>query len=345
MTEGEYIGTPGQSLDYTPLIDNLYGTTTQAGLVQSYFDTFVGGYNTIVSAYGPSLGSLLLSPVYREINQYTIQTGAGTDTIELLGNYKPHYDLSVLSSNFKSVILGEISSTNISTLMGLQNAMSLPLLTKSELLLNSYVSTAVENAIYDMIGMPAMGNIESQRNTLIKTLDGLNFIVETNGFDGKITNGSCTGASLIGYTYDVFYPAYSSIIDFIKSNENTFTQNLDVSYNFNGISMTTDQLCGFLAALLSESDILNVYRNDKLGNFTSSKILGNITKALDKFFAEYFPTSKTVSMGKYPTRKDSNKLTFEVADDSQTLSDDQCQKLIKIKTTKGKQKRRCIKLL
>jgi hypothetical protein len=331
VIQGSYIGTPGNSLDYTKFIDK--SNESVYYLTESYFDIFRLNYDKVIKTYGSKLASIILSPDYRTIHNYTVQTGAGTETIELLGNYRKGYELERLLSNFKVVISGKTASENITSLMGFSNNMTSGIAARSETLLNPYVLKTVCKIIDDIpIDVVYMSILERKRNELIKTLDKLNFIIEY-GYDGKVEKNVYTGANFTGYTYDIFYGAYSSAISFIKDNHSKFSEDLDTSYDFNGTAMTTDDLYYFLSILLRDyrKEILDLYTKDPI--FTT-KIQRNIEKKLDAFLTTE-PESKNFGITRYPIRKNENKLLFGTTTEFIITDDVIKEKILNTHKTKG----------
>jgi hypothetical protein len=281
------------------------------------------------------MSSIILSPIYRTIKNYTIQTGAGTDTIELLGTYKKGKEFETISSNFKSSISGKIASENITILMEISKDMSPAVQVKSEELLNPYVIKAVGIIIDGMSNTSQyMDDIEKKRNNLIKILDKLNFIIETSGRDGKKIKNEHIGANLSGYTYDELYPKYNNVISFIKENHIKFTEDLDTSYDFEDVTMTTEELSYFLSILLrsKKKEILDLYGKDT--TIFTPRILKDIEKRLDKFLS-VAPTSKDFKIKKYPIRKDNKTVSFVISDELFTFSDSQIVKLDNTLRTSG----------
>jgi hypothetical protein len=306
VIEGAYIGTPGNSLDYSKYVD--VSNESVYYLIGSYFDIYRSSYDNVLKTYGLNLGSMLLDPTYRTINQYIIQTGSGTQTIKLLGNYPKGYELERLTSDFRVLISGKTASENMTTLMGFDKDMTPSIAGRSEILLNPYVIETVVKIISDIpTNTPYLKNLETRRNQLIMSLDKLNFMVQYS-YDGKVEKGVYTGANITGFTSSVFYSSYSNITPFIQDNQDKFDEDLDTSFNFYGLTMTTEELTNFLKILLRDkkNEILNLYTKDPI--FTS-RVQKNIEKRLDKFLSSV-PESKDFGSMTYPIRKDQNSLLF-----------------------------------
>ncbi len=326
VNDGVYIGTPAdKNLDYTPLIKEVFTNT------KAYTDAYIAGYNNIIKNYGLKLGSMFLSPTYRTINTYTVQTGAGTETINLFGNYSKNKELSVLSNDFKQILLQKIETENLTTLFKFNKDMTAPVEAKSEEILKPFIKTKIGEIVDGFSKVKSLTDIETSRNKLILTLDKLNFILET-GHDGKMNKDAGIGAELSGYTYDKLYPKYESNIKFIKDKATKFIEDLDTSYVFASTTqMSSDDLEEFLSVLLKDSvqDIKNLYTKDK--TIFPDRLLADIEKRLNKFIN--VPKEKDLKVKKYPVEKDSNKVSFLISNENFTFSSNQIETLKKVHTT------------
>ena len=338
ITEGTYIGTlsmtsvdpPIKQLTYDDVVSKLFDD------VKFYFEHFQLAYNWILKQYDAKVSSMILSPAYRTIKDYTIQIGGGgsTDTIELLGNYKANSEINILARDFQSKLEDKIVSENITTIFGIDKYMTNGMLDKSERMIKPKVKELIGKVIDGIISNSDAKNIETNRNSVIASLDKLNFIVETL-HDGKISmkTKEYTGANLIDFTYDKLYDTYSNIIEFIKDNQYKFSEDLDESYIFSrNTTMTVNDFSYFLSVLLKgyKADILSLYSND----ITFQKITANIEKGLNKFMAAD-PKEKNFRIKKYPMRKDSNKITFTIQDETYGFSDAEKTELENVHRTSG----------
>jgi len=181
--------------------------------------------------------------------------------------------------------------------------------------------------------MTTLSKIETERNNLIKTLDKLNFVVGYSGTDGKIDKENYMGATFTGYTADLLYGAYANAISFIQENQSKFVSDLDLSYSFNGISMTTEQLSYFLSVLLLEKNkkITDLYTKDPI--FTD-RIQKNIKKRVDAFILP-LTNKNDVKIKKYPTRKNDKTVSFGIVAETPITNTTEIQNLINVKTTKN----------
>jgi hypothetical protein len=326
VTEGKYIGEVSEkTISYDKLIDDVYKDT------KNYTDTYIKGYNNIIKQYGDKLSTMFLSPTYRTIKNYTVQTGAGTETIELFGDYNKNKELSVLSNDFKQILISKIESENMTEMFKLNKDMSTPVEKKSEEILKPYIIKKVGEIIDGFSKNNSLLDIEKSRNSLVLTLDKLNFVIET-GHDGKIVKDLPVGAELSGYTYDKLYSKYSNNIKFIKDKQGKYSEDLDESYVFDSTSsMSTTDMEDFLAILLKDSvqDIKSLYTKDE--TIFTKRILEDIEKRLNKFMVN--PKEKDLKVKKYPIKKDNNKVSFLISNETFTFNDTQKEQLVKVNTT------------
>jgi hypothetical protein len=274
---------------------------------------------------------MFLSPTYRTIKNYTVQTGVGTETIELFGDYPKNSELSILSNDFKQILIGKIESENMTEMFKLNKDMTTPAEKKSEEILKPYIIKKVGEIIDGFSKNQSIIDIENSRNTLVLTLDKVNFLVET-GHDGKMVKDLPVGAELSGFTYDKLYPKYSDNIKFIKSKQGKYSEDLDESYTFSSTtSMTTTDVEDFLAILLKDSiqDIKALYTKDE--TIFTKRILEDIEKRLKKFMVN--PKEKDLKPKKYPKKKDDNKVSFLISNETFIFNDTQKEQLIKVNTT------------
>jgi hypothetical protein len=332
ISQGVYVGTYGATsivplvsiLIYTDLVKNVFTVT------KSYFDTFKSSYKSIMETYDAKISALLLSPTYRTIDTYEVQTGVGPDPIPLLGEYPKNSELPILVGQFKEKILANIDANNMTIVFGFSTIMTPAIQVQSERVLKPNVTSAIGTIIDSLTQVPEVKNIEEARNNFIKSLDGLNFVLET-GYDGKINKESYIGVQLTGYTSDMLYPFYKENIELIKKENHIFTDDLDLSYVFaRNTTMTVNDLTYFLQVLLREkkgksyrNEILDLYKKDP--KVFSEKLVKDIEKKLDKFLGKN-PTVKDVKI-KYPPLKNDKPIQFNITGGGDVFSDPQKDKL------------------
>ena len=318
VPQGEFIGEHDGSIEisYDSLIYNepkgLYNVTNQ------YYTSFIGFYNKIVKSYGTSIASMFLSPTYRSISDYIVQTSSGTQTIQLLGAFPRGHDFEVLKRNFKGQILTQIQNDNISNIFGFNKDLTSAVLRLSEDILNPYIYKRIGEILDDMSVDINIAGFEKKRNSVIMALDGLNFIIET-GHDGSISGEEYIGATFdSGYTSDALYSTYSNVINYITQAEPLFYEDLDTTtYVFSpGSAVNTELLSKFLSELLNSNEekgwINDLYKNDE--TIFTARIRKDIEKRINKFMTAV-PTDKDFSNvipKNMPTRMNEIPVVFNV---------------------------------
>ena len=281
---------------------------------------------------------MLISPTYRTIKDYTVQTNTGTAIIELLGEYPKGDDLSVLTSTFKSQMLDKIDNENISVIFGFDKDLTPAVLRKSEQYLKPYVKTTVGYMIDEMVQKQQVKDIKTNRDKLIVDLDRLNFVIEM-GHDSKIVDENkkeYVYTDLSGYTADELYSPYEDVVPFITEYHEEFFEDLDESYVFStNTTMSTNDLSYFLSVLLKNNvqNILNLYEQDNI--VFTDRIKGDIEKRLNKFMLDD-PKEKKFTFTKHiPESKDDNPISFGIIFEFELTDQAEIDKLISVNTTSG----------
>lgn len=333
VVQGNYIGAienNNTSLNYTSLVDDLYYQT------EWYSKRYQQAYNYVLTNYDLKIGSMLLSPTYRTIHDYDVQIGASTDTIEMLGKYPLRYELEVLSKNFRDLLISGIETENITTIFGFHYDMSSYAQTQSENLLKPYLTKTITNIVDGISGaVNYIKSVETTRNQIIATLDKLNYIVEYS-HDGKINNAVYTQANFTGLTPSDFYSRYSNAVAFLKNNHYKFTEDLDETYNFYSLTMSTSDFSYFLSVLLRDqkykNEIVDLYRKDPK-TFTD-RMIRSIQNRLDRFM---LPVAEEKEFGitTYPVRLNNNTISYVVTSQATITNASEINNLISTHKTKG----------
>ena len=334
ISQGTFIGTMISSSTDSLVYSDLVGTvSTKDSLnnifsaTRDYFNTFDSGYNSLMIKYDSKIASMFLSPTYRSIKDYVVQTGTGTETIELLGEYKKNGELPILVSNFRSKILDKINNENMTTIIGFNKDMTTTVQVASERLLKPFVIKTVNTVLDGILQTTETKNIEEKRNVLIKLLDGLNFVLET-GMDGKVNKEEYIGVVLSGYTSDMLYSLYSDNIDLIQNDHHKFTDDLDETYVFSrNTTMTTNDLSYFLSVFLKnyKAEILNLYKPDT--KVFTDRIILDMSKRFDKFASTVPDYTKFKFKFKFPLPKNDERIMFDIGSESDVFSNTEKQNL------------------
>jgi hypothetical protein len=318
---GEYIGiyTPSSGglgiLSYTEIIEYLYD------FIEYYYNIYILAIKRTTQLYGNKLASVYFDTTYRTIYTYTVQTNSSPITINLFGEYPNIFkNLSALCINFENVMINKLETIDINKVMGFDHVLSSGQLDISTQILKPFIKLTIKNKIDEIISERCIDDLELNRNDLINTLDKLNFIIETN-HDGKLdsTGNTITAAELDGYTDDNFYSEYNNIIEYIQSNDDKLTKDLDMSFNFWGNTVSDDDFEEFLKVLLYDEerkikrDLLALYESRRsfyeppAGN---PKIISNLAKKIDEFVEK--PDMIEPQVNKYPIRKSENLIAYNI---------------------------------
>ena len=344
---GGYIGyqtggnlATGAYLKYDNIINNIVLGT------ENYFTSFADILESVSFSYGRKVASLFFSPLYRTVKDYDVETGTGTQTIELLGQYKPNKTVGILSGYFKTMMLDKIKTTNISVLMGIDKVVSDPIISKSETIVLKPYFTEQIGLIIDSFSDTVTSSLEKVRNNLIQNIDSLNFIIQTS-HDGKIEDSTgqsnkYLAADLSGYTYNVLYSQYAGCINYILTNNSLFMSKLDTGYTFDNNSPISDELfTEFLQILMRDytQGVIDEYTKKDKTVFTED-VMKKISKRVTKFFEI---TDKeitknvtiTTKLPKFPVRPDSKIVQFKVTAETEGFSATEKENLVKTISSKS----------
>lgn len=342
VSEGSFIGSYssiGNSINYRNLINTLYNDNG------NYFKTYDNGCGMLLEQYGSKISSMILSEKYRTINQYSVFTNTTPKTIKLLGNYKDGNDLFVLISNLSDIIMNKINTTNISNLYQFllpENENKI-----SEEIIKPFIKKILKDRIESLYKTP-FKDIESVRNSLIITLDKLNFVAETehDGYIVSNTDNTYLGKTLSGLTTEILYDGYSDVVNYIESKYNSIQTFFDDSLDFtnNKLLISDEQLKEFINIFLDEmvlQDIIKLYtkrsstiftknRTDKFKQNMSQSML--MTKEINKNKSlEYKKWSLSVK-DNLPTYTNKVPFVYSIIDEY-VFSESEQNLLIKVNTT------------
>ena len=238
---GKYIGNSAVSgstisIDYnTYLVDK---TTNVYDLTKEYFDTTKAKYNEILKKYGKLILPVFFSPLYKKKYKMDIYDSISTTTeIELFGETDQNKKITDLLNGFKDALVKKLNSlTSISQFFEFDKFLVDYKLKRSDDIFKPYILSIIENNIKDLESIQLDG-IYTNRNKLIDAFDRLNFIMSSNGKDGKRENSdTIVGAQLNSFNPNSFYDRYDNVVDFIKKEHaESFTNDLDTTINFNQI--------------------------------------------------------------------------------------------------------------
>jgi len=309
IAEGKYIGelVDGQ-LNYTTLVNDLFTNT------KTYFSEYQNFYNIIVPTYGKKLASMALAPKYREINQYVITKGDNTTTnLNLFGLYKKGFELGAMAITVNKKMAEVIDSADLCDIFGIDKEISSQSsIDRANRLLRPFIKTLVESKLTQLSESTAIKNFENKRNSLITSLDKLNFIVKFER-DFKIDKETKYEIELSGFSRNTLYKEYDYCVDFISNKTSSMYSDLDISIDFTNPTITTNDLSDILSILIKndKQNILDLF----IGTF-DEKTIGRISKKLDSFIKEI--KDKTFKFDKFKDRKNNSKFQYSILNETET---------------------------
>lgn len=272
-----YLGEPLMpNMSYKTLVSDLYKYNDE------YYTVLKNGTKSLIEKYGTNLSSIYLSDKYRTINQYDVQTGNSIKTIKMFGLYKSNVDIYSLTEKLKYELENKINNTDISELYGFKMDNSVKKFSNEVIkkFMKENILPKVSGLDTDMTKDDNFKSIESSRNKLILTLDKLNFLVDVqrDGYIDDISTKSFSGVTLSGFTGSDLYKTYEEVINFMDKYYDDAEQNLDLSINYNLLSLTDNDFIKLITTLMTEDDIkklLELYSKKDSTVFKKS-VLNNI---------------------------------------------------------------------
>ena len=293
-------------MDFTPLLKPVFDNT------KNYFSKYESTYNKLIQRYGTDIGTLLFKDTYRTINQYDVYTTTSNTpgkTLSLVGLYPKNTELSILMRGLKSAMVATAETTDLSTMMGLDKILTPPKLIKSNEYLQPLIKTIIEDKLNEIIDTNPFSELESVRDSLISSLDDVNFLVKF-GKDTMVMGEDVTDAVLSGYTYDLLYNEYSSCIDYIEKNTTKMFQDLSSTINFNNPTISSIDFERIMTVFLEEkvNEIVKVYESDTtiFPENLKKKIRNKIEDFVDK------PKDKNFKFSNFKERKNSKEIKFTI---------------------------------
>ena len=336
--DGTYIGLVEgtDKLSYLPYVleqgDNSIFESTKL-----YFDGLKTKYNELLVINGPLLMPLFISPNYRKKYKMDVNDSVSTTTeIELLGVYDSKTDYSILVNNFNQGLTKKVNSiSSISTFFEFDSFLQDYKITQSDLILKQFILDLIKTKISDLEGVK-LTEIESARNKVVQILDKLNFILSTNGKDGKTDKETVTGKQAANFIPADFYDRYKKVIAFIqKEHPESFTNDLTTTIDFISVHNTTlpdDVFKDLIGYFITEADITKLetfYKDSPDTLFFTPNIISKMSKKMKKLI---LTTKEKKIKFKHPNVKDTNPLLYTITD--VTLTGPENEKLKKVLNSK-----------
>ena len=307
ISEGKWIGTlSSATMDFTPLLQPVFDNT------DNYFKKYESTYNKMIKRYGEDIGTLLFTDTYRTIKQYDVYTTTSTTpgkTLSLVGLYKKNNELPILMRGVKSAMIAQLDNTDLSLMFGLDKVLTPPKLVKSNEYLKPLITKIVEDKLNELIDTNPFSEFESVRDSLIKSLDYVNFLVKF-GKDTMVMGEDVTDAILSGFTYDLLYNEYSSCIDYIEKNTPKMFVDLTSTINFNTPTISSIEFERIMTVFLQEkiNEIVKVYENDQ--TIFPENIRKKIRNKIEDFVKEI--KDNKFKFSNFKKRKNSKEIKFTV---------------------------------
>ena len=291
---GEYVKTDStNTIEYKTLVTNIFDK------VKDYFDTYQKTYNIVVKEYDTKLGSIFFSPTYRSVKDLTVQKSeSSTENIELLGVYPSGKEMEVLLRGFKAALDSKIESSDFVDILGfnkiLPNSMEA---NSNKLLKKKFKEILISNdnsLVNRMLNISAVKTLEDARNEIIGLIDKANYIVKHKE-DGTISGSTISNAlfTLPGITSGSdFYGKYSDVIDYIKKHHKDFTEDLDLSINFNSTSISQGDFEEVLSIVMKDPILIGEVIDVFGSQVDTSKMEGKLKKFARQPEEKKFKTHK-----------------------------------------------------
>jgi hypothetical protein len=282
--DGKYIGTltNNSKLSYRENIQLIIDNTN------GYFKVFDKTYNQLQKLFGVEMLPLFISPTYRTINQLDVQNTISTTTqISLFGKYKRGIDFSNLLKNFEDELVKKVNASDHNLILDLDIPSGSSKYERSKKIIDPLILTYVTEFLTSVRDNKLIGDLEKSRDLLVEEIDKVNFIMLTNGIDGKTDKEIITAQQLTDFNHTDFYDKYNNAIDLINSKGAIFTENLDPTFNFTSVSFNDDSYKKLLSFIIKGKidTIITQYNSSADNELFDKNAVNKIEKRLKKFIS------------------------------------------------------------
>jgi outer membrane protein OmpA-like peptidoglycan-associated protein len=316
-------GQNGLDLIYTKNVEEVFTNT------KNYFDKYVSTYDNVVTKYGTEIGSLLLHPDYREINKYDVYTSTSLTpgkTIQLFGLTKKGVETEFLTRGLKTGLdsfIDSSSTTYLCEMLGFDKELSGSKLTDmNQNILKPFFKKLIESTLDEISNGNLLTEIETNRNSLVKSLDSVNFIVKF-AKDTYVEGGTkVTSSTLSGFTSDLIYNEYKTCVDYIETNTPKMYEDLNSTINLINPVIGQPEFEKIMKQLLftNYTAIQNYFNNKPSEPYSTllkidtavypEKTTKKLLKRVEKFNE---PTDKKkFKFTTFKTRKSSKEIKFKI---------------------------------
>ena len=305
----------------------------------SYHSLYKDAYNKLLTTYGEQLLPLFISPTYRTNNKVDVQTSqSSSKQITLFGQYPSNLDFSTMLGRFSDKLLAKFNSSDHNEVLNLDLSGGESKSERSKKLLNPYIKKEINAFLDKLKGDKTLTNFEKTRNGLIKTIDGLNFVLSTNGLDAKIEKKVASAVQLANFVDTDFYSHYDQAIDIFEKNESLYTSGLNTDIDFKNPTITDDIYKSILSVILSQKgkveEIKKLYTDSADKKFFDENTVEKIEKRLAKFIKNALPDEKKLNYKEAKSTKTEYSEYGRYTYSASTLTSQQEEVINKIHTNK-----------
>ncbi len=305
----------------------------------SYHSLYKDAYNKLLTTYGEQLLPLFISPTYRTNNKVDVQTTqTASKQINLFGLYPSNLDFSTLLGRFSDKLLAKFNTSDHNEVLNLDLSGGESKSERSKKLLNPYIKKEINAFLDKLKGDKTLTEFEKMRNSLIKTIDGLNFVLSTNGLDAKIEKKVASAVQLANFVDTDFYSHYDQAIDIFEKNESLYTSGLNTDIDFKNPTITDDIYKSILSVILSQKgkveEIKKLYTDSADKKFFDENTVEKIEKRLDKFIKNAMPDEKKLKYKEAKSTKTDYSEYGRYTYTASTLTSQQEEAINKIHTNK-----------
>lgn len=284
--EGKWIGTPTKTdMSYKTVMEGLVNTTND------YFDSFKNGREKLLNTYGNEMLPLFISPTLRSRNQLDVQnTIGGTIQINLLGRYTKFIDFANLYERLQKALSEKLNASDHNLILDLDFDSGSSKYERSRDIVDPFIINVVTEYLNKIRDEKTISEIEEKRNKLIQYIDSLNFVMKSNGKDGRFDKENVTVASLTNFNGPAFYNQYDEAIELIKDKHSIFTTGLDSTIDFMTPSFDDTKYKKILAFILDSNSnltkLLKAYEDSPDNKFFDKNTINKIERRIEKFIRQ-----------------------------------------------------------
>jgi outer membrane protein OmpA-like peptidoglycan-associated protein len=300
----------GDEINYTDLLDSIQNKS------EEYIKTLEITYNELYELYGRDITTMMLSNVYRPINQYdifTLTSPTPSKTIELHGTYGLLGEFSKYKIGLKTTLLSFINNSTPNYLVNmLKFDKEIPnqsiLNDTNEKILKQFFIREIIDGKIESLSENNLKNLEKIRNSLIEELDRINFVVK-NGFDSKIKNSKVESSTLLGFTGGFLYDEYGICIEYVEKNQPRILTDLTTNITFLNPSIQPTDFDFMMSELLHDKieNMMSLFTDKTL---YPDSITKKLRKRLEKFINK--PEKKKFKLVKFKKRKTGKTFKYKI---------------------------------